>query len=294
MGLLLPNHWFPGRQHWFPLPQALASWTQTIDSLDPHRSFAVLGGKGRRSGGEAVPYTGSSVPLVRSRVTAISGLRLQILCPKFLGRRNMFDENAVFLEVSVSQNLGHRIWDPFPLSAPTVRRPLPLYAGGAGVSGGGVRRLRRPSQLDRVLHAARAAAAGRCACYAGGSGGRVVRASRPAGRIGRVSREGGEEGRAGAAGPRGDPAACGSGGDPSVIQCHHASPRPHVIDRQHSVPCPHVTPCHACQTHSPLQEGRIDIYTTGKSNLHLHRRAPDLTFTLHEVPVLLNAAGRSN
>ena len=70
-------------------------------------------------------------------MTAISGFRLQILCPKFLGRRNMFDENAVFLEVSVSQNLGHRIWDPFPLSAPTVRRPLPLYAGGAGGSGGG-------------------------------------------------------------------------------------------------------------------------------------------------------------
>ena len=96
----------------------------------------------------------------------------------------MFDENAVFLEVSVSQNLGHRIWDPFPLPTPTVRRPLPLYAGGAGVSGGGVRRVRRPSLLDRVVHAARAAAAGRCACYAGGSGGRVVRASRPAGRIG--------------------------------------------------------------------------------------------------------------
>ena len=155
-------------------------------------------------------------------------------------------------------------------------------------------RVRRPSQLDRVIHAARAAAAGRCACYAGGSGGRVVRASRPAGRIVRVGQEWGWKAEPRAAGPRGDPAACGSAGDLSDIKCHHASPRPHVIDRQHSVPCPHVPPCHACQTPSPLQEGRIDIYTTGKSNLHVHRRAPDLTFTLHEVPVLLNAAGRSN
>ena len=91
---------------------------------------------------------------------------------------------------------------------------------------GGVRRVRRPSQLDRVLHAARAAAAGRCACYAGGSGGRVVRASRPPGRIGRVGREGGRKGEPGAAGPRGDPAACGSGGDLSDIQCHHWFPGP--------------------------------------------------------------------
>ena len=161
----------------------------------------------------------------------------------------MFDENAVFLEVSVSQNLGHRIWDPFPLSAPTVRRPLPLYAGGAGVSGGGVRRVRRPSQLDRVIHAARAAAAGRCACYAGGSGKRVVRASRPAGRIVRVGREGAWKAEPGAAGPRGDPAACGSGGDLSDIQCHNwfTGPKPFASWAQ-DMDCLHRRQCFpACE-----------------------------------------------
>ena len=168
----------------------------------------------------------------------------------------MYYDNTSFLEVSVSQNLGHRIWDPFPLSAPTVRRPLPLYAGGACVSGGGGRRARRPSQLDRVLHAARPAAAGRCAGYAGQSGGGVVRASRPAGRIGRVGREGWRKGYPGAPDPRGDPAACGSGGDPSDIQCHHASPRYHIIDRQHSVPCTHVPPCRSLVSNLLSTAGR--------------------------------------
>ena len=134
-----------------------------------------------------------------------------MLCPKFVGRRITLYENSVFLEVSVSQNLGHRFWDPLPLSAPTVRRPLPLYAGGAGVSGGGVRRLRRPSQLDRVVHAARAAAAARCLSYGGGSGGRVVRPSRGAGGLGWPGREDVTKGEPGATGSRGERSACGSG-----------------------------------------------------------------------------------
>ena len=55
-----------------------------------------------------------------------------------------------------------------------------------------------------------------------------MRASRPAGRIGREGREGGRKVEPGAAGPRGDPAACGSGGDLSDIQCHNwfTGPKP--------------------------------------------------------------------
>ena len=188
--------------------------------------------------------------------TQTQTVSLQILCPKFLGRRFRFAENAVLLEVSVSQNLGHRILDPFSQSAPTGTSPIPLYLGGAGVAGVGVRRVRRPSQLDRVLHAARPAAAGRCAGYAGQSGGGVVRASRPAGRIGRVGREGWRKGYPGAPDPRGDPAACGSGGDPSDIQCHHASPRYNIIDRQHSVPCTHVPPCRSLVSNLLSTAGR--------------------------------------
>ena len=44
-----------------------------------------------------------------SRGPAISAIGLQILCPKFLGRRIVGDENDPFVEDSVSQHLGHRI-----------------------------------------------------------------------------------------------------------------------------------------------------------------------------------------
>ena len=44
-----------------------------------------------------------------SRGPTISAIGLQILRPKFLGRRIVGDEDAAFLEDSVSQHLGHRI-----------------------------------------------------------------------------------------------------------------------------------------------------------------------------------------
>ena len=105
----------------------------------------------------------------------------------------MADENPSFLEDSVSQDLGHRIWDPATTRSTTTERlPLRLYAGVAGVSGAGVPRVlggrvtrivwfMQLGELLRVgVHATRA-----------GRGGRVVRASRPAGRIVRVGQEGG-------------------------------------------------------------------------------------------------------
>ena len=117
----------------------------------------------------------------------------------------------MFLEDSVSQVLGHRIWDTIVLSTPTVRIPLPLYADGAGMSGGLVRRIWRASQLHRVVQAARAAAAARCLSYGGGSGGRVVRPSRGAGGLGWPGREDVTKGEPGATGSRGERSACGSG-----------------------------------------------------------------------------------
>ena len=54
----------------------------------------------------------------------------------------MADENPSFLEDSVSQYLGHRIWDPATTRSTTTERlPLRLYAGVAGVSGAGVPRV---------------------------------------------------------------------------------------------------------------------------------------------------------
>ena len=54
----------------------------------------------------------------------------------------MADENPSFLEDSVSQDLGHRIWDPATTRSTTTERlPLRLYAGVAGVSGAGVPRV---------------------------------------------------------------------------------------------------------------------------------------------------------
>ena len=49
-------------------------------------------------------------PLILPSNPPCSAIRLQILCPKFLGRRILFYKNAVFLEDSVSQFLGRRIW----------------------------------------------------------------------------------------------------------------------------------------------------------------------------------------
>ena len=46
---------------------------------------------------------------------AISAICLPTRCPKFLGRRILGDENAAFLEDSVSRFLGHRISNVHPI-----------------------------------------------------------------------------------------------------------------------------------------------------------------------------------
>ena len=58
---------------------------------------------------------GPVVRVVRSRAPAISAICLPIQCPEFLGRRVLGDENAAFLEDSVSRFLGHRISNVRPI-----------------------------------------------------------------------------------------------------------------------------------------------------------------------------------
>ena len=120
--------------------------------------------------------------------------------------------------------MGHRIWDPFPLSAPTVRRPLPLYAGGAAVSvGGGA-----SGQAAESVGSGAPCGSGSCCgtvCLLRGRVGGKSRAGVTAGRADRAGGSGrGWKAEPRAAGPRGDPAACGSGGALSDIGCHHWFP----------------------------------------------------------------------
>ena len=86
---------------------------------------------------------------------------MQILCPKFLGREICGDETAVFLEDSVSRDLGHRISDTWFMKAPTVKSPPPVHAVLEAVSGVRVREAMRPRPSGRVVGAAKSAGAAR-------------------------------------------------------------------------------------------------------------------------------------
>ena len=82
-------------------------------------------------GGYNGPVAGEILPVVRSRGPAFEAITLPILCPKFLGTEFAEGQCAVFLEHSVSQNLGHRICDTSLMLTPTVRSPL-LVDGWGG------------------------------------------------------------------------------------------------------------------------------------------------------------------
>ena len=77
-------------------------------------------------GGYNGPVAGEILPVVRSRGPAFEAITLPILCPKFLGTEFAEGQCAVFLEHSVSQNLGHRICDTSLMLTPTVRSHLPV------------------------------------------------------------------------------------------------------------------------------------------------------------------------
>ena len=67
----------------------------------------------------------------------------------------------MFLEDSVSHDLGHRISDTWFMETPTVQTPQPGDAVVEAVSGVRVRGALRPSPSGRVVGAARSAGAAR-------------------------------------------------------------------------------------------------------------------------------------